>query len=82
MYDHRMTQSIAIVVSDLMFQSRIDAAIRSLGLEPRIADSADALAEALAAFPAIAVIDLHERALDPTAAISDAKAAGARILAF
>ena len=77
-----MTQTIAIVVSDLMFQSRIDAAARSLGLAPRIADTAVSLADALAARPAVAVIDLHERALDPTAAIIDAKAAGARVLAF
>ncbi len=81
-YDHRMTQTVAIAVSDLLFQSRIDAAARALGLAPCIADSAGALAVALAARPAIAVIDLHERALDPTAAITDAKAAGARVLAF
>lgn len=81
-YDHRMTQAIVIAVSDLMFQSRIDAAARSLGLEPRIVDSRDALADALAAFPAIVVIDLHERTFDPTAAITGAKAAGARVLAF
>ena len=61
-YDHRMTQTVAIAVSDLLFQSRIDAAARALGLAPCIADSAGALA--------------------PTAAITDAKAAGARVLAF
>jgi DNA-binding NarL/FixJ family response regulator len=77
-----MTQTVAIVVSDLLFQSRIDAAARALGLAPRIADSAEALADALAARPAVVVIDLHERACDPTAAITDAKAAGARVLAF
>ncbi len=81
-YDHRMTQTIAIVVSDLMFQSRIDAAARSLGLAPRIADTDVSLAAALAAHPALAVIDLHERALDPAAAITGAKTAGARVLAF
>lgn len=81
-YDHRMTQTVAIAVSDLLFQSRIDAAARALGLAPQIADSAAALADALAARPAVAVIDLHERALDATAAITAAKAAGARVLAF
>ena len=77
-----MTQAIVIAVSDLMFQSRIDAAARSLGLDPCITDSADALADALAARPAVAVIDLHERTFDPTAAITGAKAAGARVLAY
>ncbi len=77
-----MMQTIVIVVSDLMFQSRIDAAARSLGLAPRIADNAGALADALAARPAIAVIDLHERALDATVALAAAKEAGARVLAF
>jgi DNA-binding NarL/FixJ family response regulator len=75
-------QTVAIAVSDLMFQSRIDATARALGLAPRIADSTDALADALAARPAVAIIDLHERSLDPTAAITDAKAVGARVLAF
>lgn len=77
-----MPQTIAIVVSDLLFQSRIDAAARAIGLEPRIADTAATLVAALAARPAIAVIDLHERALDATASIADARTAGARILAF
>jgi DNA-binding NarL/FixJ family response regulator len=73
---------IAIVVSDLLFQSRIAAAVARLGHEATVADSAATVAAALAARPALAIIDLHERNLDALAAVRSAKAAGARVLAF
>jgi len=74
--------TIAIVVSDLMFQSRIRAAAEALGLEVRIADTAEAAASAVAGHPDIVVIDLHAAGIDATATIRAAKAAGARVLAF
>ena len=73
---------ITIVVSDLLFQSRIAAAVARLGHEATVADSAATVAGAMAARPALAIIDLHERNLDATTAIGAAKAAGVRVLAF
>lgn len=77
-----MPATIAIVVSDLMFQSRIDAAARALGHTTLIADTAERAADALGASPELVIVDLHEREVDPAAIIRDAKAAGARVLAF
>ncbi len=74
--------TIAIVVSDLMFQSRIRAAAEALGFEVRIADSADAAASAVAGHPDIVAIDLHAAGIDAAATIRAAKDAGARVLAF
>lgn len=77
-----MPATIAIVVSDLMFQSRIDAAARALGHTTLIADTPERTADALGASPALVIVDLHERAIEPATVIRDAKAAGARVLAF
>ena len=73
---------IAIVVSELLFQSRIAAAVARLGHEAAVADSAATLAAAIAAGPALAIIDLHDRNLDALAAVRSASAAGVRVLAF
>ena len=81
-YARGMAATIVIVVSDLMFQSRIEAAARALGHATVIGDTAERAADALAASPALVVLDLHERAVEPAAIIRDAKAAGARVLAF
>ena len=51
-------------------------------MPPRARSASRPTSPTAPARPAVAVIDLHERALDPTAAITDAKAAGARVLAF
>jgi len=71
-----------ITVSDLMFQPRISAAVRALGLEPRIADTAAAAGEAIAAGAALVVVDLQDRRVQAAEVIAAAKAAGARVLAF
>jgi DNA-binding NarL/FixJ family response regulator len=65
-----------------MFQARIADAIRALGGEPLIADGEAAAADALAEAPVAAVVDLHERSLDATAAVATLTAAGVRVLAF
>jgi len=73
---------IAIVVSDLLFQSRIAAAVATLGHDATVADSAATVAAAIAARPGLAIIDLHDRNLDPIATVRLARAAGTRVLAF
>ena len=51
--------SVVLVVSDLMFQSRIAAAVSALGHEAVVADTAVATEQAIGAAPALVVIDLH-----------------------
>jgi hypothetical protein len=68
---------VAVVVSDLMFQPRVETALRALGAEPRVLPGG--------AFPleaAALVVDLHEPGADVPALIAEAHAAGARVLAF
>jgi DNA-binding NarL/FixJ family response regulator len=77
-----MNPSVLIVVNDLMFQPRIADAVRALGLEARVADTADAAATAVEARPALVIIDLHAAGIDAPATIRAARAAGARVLAF
>ncbi len=77
-----MTQTAVIVVSDLMFQPQIAAAVRKMRLEAVVVDSQGAIDTALAANPALVIVDLHERSLDPQSVIVAARRAGARVLAF
>ena len=77
-----MDRSVVIVVSDLMFQPRIAAAAEALGLRARTTASAEDAREAIAAAPALAVVDLHERDADAIEIIRAAKSAGAKVLAF
>ncbi len=77
-----MSRTIAIAVSELIFQSRIRAAAQALGLGVAIADTPVAADAALAAGPALVVVDLQERNIDPLAVIEAAKRAGAAVLAF
>ena len=65
-----------------MFQSRIEAAVRTAGLTPVIAASDTDVAQALDARPQLAIVDLHAVGIDPERAIRDAKAAGVRVIAF
>ena len=81
-YDGEMTGTVAIIVVDLMFQSRVRMAAEALGLATRIADSAEAADGVLAERPEIAVIDLHAAGIDAPSTVRAAKAAGARVLAF
>lgn len=77
-----MSRTIVIVVVDLLFQSRIQAAAEALGLGVRIADTPANAEAALAAGPALAVIDVDAAGIDTPSAIRAAKAAGAKVLAF
>ena len=82
LYHPNVLHNVAIVVPDLMFQSRIEAAVRRAGLTPVIAATSPLVASALDARPALVVVDLHAIGIEPERAIRDAKAAGARVLAF
>ena len=74
--------TVAIVVSDLLFQSRISAAVRAAGAHGVVADDAVTTTAALSLAPALVIVDLHERSIDPTAVIRSAGASGAHVLAF
>ncbi len=74
--------TIAIVVVDLMFQSRIRAAADALGFEAQIADTSEAATSAIDARPDLVIIDLHAAGIGATSTIRTAKCAGARVLAF
>ena len=73
---------MVIIVVDLLFQSRIQAAAEALGLDARVADSAAAAHVAIAAAPTLVVIDVDAAGIDTPSAIHAAKAAGAKVLAF
>jgi DNA-binding NarL/FixJ family response regulator len=77
-----MPKIVAVVVSDLMFQARITDAIRARGENAVVADDAGSLARAVSAGPSGAVVDVHERALDPLEAIRGLAAGGVPVLAF
>ncbi len=74
--------TVAVIVSDLLFQSRITAAVEAAGHEAVVADDAASAAKAVESHPALVIIDLHEGGVDVGATITAAKAAGARVLAF
>jgi DNA-binding NtrC family response regulator len=62
---------LLLVMSDLLFRSKIDEVARRLGLELRVAKSPEQLDRQLAAGePALAIVDLEEGALDAFAAIA------------
>jgi DNA-binding NarL/FixJ family response regulator len=69
-------RKLLVIMSDLLFRSKIDEVARRLGLELRVAKSPEQLERQLAAGePAIAIIDLEEGTLDPFAAIASVRAA-------
>ena len=69
-------RKLLVIMSDLLFRSKIDEVARRLGLELRVAKSPEQLDRQLSAGePAIAIVDLEEGALDPFAAIARVRAA-------
>lgn len=61
---------VLVVMSDLLFRSKIDEVARRLGLELRAARSLEQLDRHLATVdPCVAFVDLETDALDPAAAI-------------
>jgi DNA-binding NarL/FixJ family response regulator len=77
-----MSSSVVVAVSDLLFQTRIEGAVRATGSTVILADRAAALEHALDQRPSVVVVDVHETAFRAPEAISRATAAGARVLAF
>jgi CheY-like chemotaxis protein len=78
-------RKLLVVMSDLLFRSKIDEVARRLGLELRVAKSPEQLDRQLAAGePALAIVDLEESALDSFAAIARIRTAspGTAILGF
>ncbi len=78
-------RKLLVIMSDLLFRSKIDEVARRLGLELRVAKSPEQLERQLAAGePAIAIVDLEEATLDPFAAIASVREAvpGVAILGF
>ncbi len=75
-------RTVVIVVSDLLFQSRISAAVSASGAKGVVADDAESVVVALQSSPALVIVDLHEHGVDTPDAIRSARAAGARVLAF
>jgi DNA-binding NtrC family response regulator len=78
-------RKLLVVMSDLLFRSKIDEVARRVGLELRVAKSPEQLDRQLAAGePALTIVDLEEGALDPFAAIACVRAAApsAPILGF
>ncbi|MDE3096447.1 MAG: hypothetical protein KGK07_10680 [Chloroflexota bacterium] len=77
-----MSPIAVLAVPELLFQSRIEAALRGRGLDVRVPASQAACLDALASGATLAVIDLQAQGLDARAIIGPAKRAGARVLAF
>ncbi len=78
-------RKLLVVMSDLLFRSKIDEVARRLGLEMRVAKTPEQLTRQLAAGePGLVIIDLEESVLDPFAAIASIRAAmpGAQVLGF
>jgi len=66
---------VLLIMSDLMFRSRIDQVASRLGLSLRAAKSLEQLERHLAAgAPALAIVDLECDTLDPVAAIERLRA--------
>ena len=74
--------SIIVVVTDLMFQSRVQEEAQSLGYEVIVADSTDAASEAIATGPSLVILDLHATSIDWQATVTRAKEQGVPVLAF
>jgi DNA-binding response OmpR family regulator len=65
--------AIVVAGDDLLFSSRIAAALDSLGYRPLVVRTLDALVDALAEAPAAAILNLASVRLDAIAAIRRAK---------
>lgn len=75
-------KTILAVVSDLMFQSRLQDQARPLGYETAFADTPEAIRYGLDRSPGLFVIDLDVVGVDWRQAVEAAKEGGVRILAF
>lgn len=74
--------TILAVIADLLLQSRLREQVRALGYRFALADTAEAIAEALDAAPALVVLDLQIEDIDWRLVVEAAKARSVPILAF
>lgn len=65
--------TIVVAGDDLLFSSRLAAALDTLGYHPRVVRTLGAFADALAQAPAAAILNLASTRLDAVAAIRRAK---------
>ncbi len=86
--EQRGARLVLVVADDLIWATRLEGQLRTLGTRPLRLQTGDALAAALqpggiAAAPdaaGLAVVDLTGRSYDPLAAVAAAAAAGLRVL--
>ena len=77
-----VTTTILAIVTDLMFQSRVQQHAQALGHKLLMADTESAVREALATKPSLVILDLHAGAIDWRSAVGMAKQSGVPVLAF
>ncbi|MGH7625461.1 MAG: hypothetical protein ACREOJ_09100 [Gemmatimonadaceae bacterium] len=85
--DGAVTGVVLVVISDLLFRSRIDDVARRLGVPLRVAKSVTQLERHLAAgAPAMAIVDLEIDTMDPAETVTRirnaAGGADTRLIAF
>ena len=76
------TGTIVAIVTDLLFQSRLEAQARALGFEVTVVDAPEAIRPALATTAALAVLDLHAAGIDWREAVALAQELAVPVLAF
>ena len=78
----RQPNAILVIVTDLMFQSRLREHVAAMGSEVVVGDTLAVVREALTERTALAVLDLHVDGVDWREAVELAKGAGVPVLAF
>jgi len=73
---------ILVIITDLMFQSRVQEQARAQGYNVVVAESTDAAYSAIATRPSIVVLDLHADGIDWRGAVALAKERRVPVLAF
>lgn len=71
--------NVVLVVSDLLFQSRIEAAVRAQGHTAIVTDARGAMGTPSSD---LWIVDLHEKDLDIEALIASARRGGGSVMAF
>ena len=74
--------AIVAVITDLLFQSRVREQAAALGYEVRVAETPDALRDAVGADAGLLVLDLHVSGIDWRDVVAAAKERGVPVLAF
>ncbi len=79
--DHPAQPRVVVLADDLIWSSRLVAAVDGAGARPAAVRSASAFSAAVAAAPAAVIIDLGGRAYDGIAEVQRAAGAGLVVLA-